>query len=202
MPADIEFLTKPALAAGDAHPRPERRVSRPGGSPATRSTAPTPPCAPSWSCAGRLCAGHRLRPSGPHRGRADARRRDHRQTLPRTRLAAALGRARREGPALLRLGLIAHPDPAGGLIRPTRSAGGCWCDATADTGELAFYRCYCTRGRSRCASWSASPDAAGRSRNPSRPARAWPGSTNTRSAAGPPGGAGRCSRCSPTPCSP
>jgi SRSO17 transposase len=62
-----------------------------------------------------------------------------------------------------------------------------------DTGELAYYRCY-------------SPDVvplrelvrvAGRrwaTRRASRPVRVWPGLMSTRSVAGPPGGAGPCSR--------
>ncbi len=50
-------------------------------------------------------------------------------------------------------------------------------------GELAFYRCY-ARPWSRSASWSGSPSAAGALRKAFiRPARIWPGSTNTRSAA-------------------
>ena len=56
--------------------------------------------------------------------------------------------------------------------------------------------------RCRCASWSASPAAAGRSKNPSKPPRPSPGSISTRSAAGPAGTAGPSSPCSPTPCSP
>ena len=46
------------------------------------------------------------------------------------------------------------------------------------------------------------PPAAGRWRRPSRPAKASPGSTTTRSAARPPGDAGPCSPRSPMPCSP
>ena len=64
-----------------------------------------------------------------------------------------------------------------------------------DTGELAFYRCYC-RNLSRCASWSGSPDA-GR-RTPPRwtveesfqASKAWPGSTST-----PPSRSRRRDRC-------
>lgn len=51
------------------------------------------------------------------------------------------------------------------------------------------------------ASWSASPDADGPSKKASRPPKASPDSTSTNSAAGCHGDAGRCSRCSPTPCS-
>jgi SRSO17 transposase len=46
----------------------------------------------------------------------------------------------------------------------------------------------------RYVNWSASPAVAGPSRSPSRPARVWPGSMSTRSAAGPRGDAGRCCR--------
>ena len=51
----------------------------------------------------------------------------------------------------------------------------------------------------RCAPWSPSPANAGASRNPSRPPKASPDSTSTKSAAGPPGTAGPPWPCSPTP---
>ena len=88
------------------------------------------------------------------------------------------------------------PTPPAGPTRPTRpipSAGGCWCAATVtpvswrSTAATPLSRC-------RCGNWSASPAGAGRWRNRSRPARAWPGLMSIRSGAGPPGGAGPCSR--------
>jgi SRSO17 transposase len=69
------------------------------------------------------------------------------------------------------------------------------------TGELACHRCY-SPAQSRLPGWCGWPGNAGASRSPSKPARACAASTNTRSAAGPPGTAGPPSRCSPTPSSP
>jgi hypothetical protein len=65
------------------------------------------------------------------------------------------------------------------------------------TGELADYRCYGPEPATlnqyvRVAGYG------GRSSNHSKPARAWPDSTNTRYGAGPPGIAGSPSRCSRT----
>ena len=76
-PDDVEFATKPALAPG-CSPGRWTPGSRPGGSPATRSTAPTRPARRAGSTAGRLRAGHRLRPARPHRRGAAPRRRDRR----------------------------------------------------------------------------------------------------------------------------
>ena len=54
------------------------------------------------------------------------------------------------------------------------------------TGELAYYRCY-SPDPVTLGDYVRSPDGAGKSRRRSRPARGWPGWTNTRSAPGPPG---------------
>ena len=96
----------------------------------------------------------------------------------------------------------AHPDPAhpDAGTRWTRSGGRCWSAVTATPGSWPSTAAT-PHSRCRCGSWSASLGAAGPWRSRSRPARAWPDSTNTRSAAGPPGGGGRCWRCSPTRCS-
>jgi DDE superfamily endonuclease len=56
-----------------AHPAPCAPGFPPGGSPATRSTATTPTCAPSVRPADRLRAGHRPRPARAHRGRTGPR---------------------------------------------------------------------------------------------------------------------------------
>ena len=54
---------------------------------------------------------------------------------------------------------------------PARRAGGCWCGATATA--VSWRSTAATHPRwSRCASWSGSPGAVGQSRSPSRPARA------------------------------
>ena len=64
------------------------------------------------------------------------------------------------------------------------------------TRELAFYRCYAPQPVT-LAALVPSPGAGGPSRRTSRPVRAWPAWTSTRSAPGPPGTGG-----SPWPCSP
>jgi hypothetical protein len=74
-----------------------------------------------------------------------------------------------------------------------RGAGGCWSGAIA--AQASWRSIGATPQRwCHCASWSASPDAAGRSRSPSRLARAWLGSMNIRCAGGPRGSAGPCWR--------
>jgi hypothetical protein len=75
-------------------------------------------------------------------------------------------------------------------LRPDDGLGHRWLliAATPKHGELAYYRCFAPRPvalTELVRRWH--PVA---SRNPSRPPRPRPGSTNTRSAAGPPGGAG------------
>ena len=200
VPDDIEFLTKPALAAGmltralDAGV-PARWVAGDevyGADPALRAEleARRVGYVLAIGCDRRVPTA-----AGPMRADELA------AGLPKTGLAAALGRNGSEGAALLRLGADHAPRPhRTSRSDRSRSAGGCWCGATAT--PVSWRSTAATHPRwCRCASWSASPDAAGPSRSPSRPARAWPGSTSTRSAAGPPGGAGPCSRCSPTPCS-
>ena len=141
MPDDIEFVTKPALATGMLTSRAERRG--PGA-------------------VGRRGRGLRRRP-GPARRVGGPRRVgyvlaigcDRRVPTPAglmradeitaglpTGLAAALGRARREGRALLRLGLDRPPRPRS---RCRASRQRCWwllVRRHRRTGELAFYRCY------------------------------------------------------------
>ena len=65
------------------------------------------------------------------------------------------------------------------------------------TGELAYLRCYSPRPVTlhTLVAWR---DNAGGSRNPSKPPKASPGWTSTRSGAGPPGTAGPPWPCSPT----
>ena len=74
-------------------------------------------------------------PSRPGNCRAD----ELAACLPRTALAAVLRRARRQGPPLLRLGLIGL-DPA-----PARDHHWLLIRRSRRTGELAFYRCYAPR---------------------------------------------------------
>jgi hypothetical protein len=69
------------------------------------------------------------------------------------------------------------------------------------THELAYYRCY-SPAIIGWAPWCGLPGAGGPVRGTSRPARAWPASTNTRSASGPSGTGGSPSSCSPWPSSP
>jgi SRSO17 transposase len=71
------------------------------------------------------------------------------------------------------------------------------------TGELAYFRCYApqpvpliTLVRVAGRRWTVEESFQ------ARPARAWPGSTSTKSAAGSPGSAGPSWPCSPTPSSP
>jgi len=82
------------------------------------------------------------------------------------------------------------------LTPPEDTSTACWwllVRRHRHTGELAFYRCYSPelvplRELVRVAGrrWTVE--------EPSKPAKASPDSTSTRSAAGPPGGAGPCSR--------
>jgi SRSO17 transposase len=106
---------------------------------------------------------------------------------------AALGRTGRERRALLRLG-VDHPHPRQHRHRHQRH-GVLVAAGPATAAPVTWRSTAATPRRScRCASWSGLPAAAGRSRSRSRLARAWPGSTSTRSAAGLPGDAGRCCR--------
>ena len=109
VPDDIEFLTKPALATGmicralDAGV-PARWVAGDevyGADPALRHELELRRVGYvlAIGCDRRV----------PTARRIAARRRGHHRPAP-TGLAAALGRSRREGPALLRLG-VGHPDP-------------------------------------------------------------------------------------------
>ena len=70
VPADIEFLTKPALATGMITCALNAGVPA-GGWPATRSTGPTPPCAPNSNCAapGTCWPSAATAASGPTPGR-------------------------------------------------------------------------------------------------------------------------------------
>ncbi len=88
------------------------------------------------------------------------------------------------------------------LITLSAQAGhtGCWSAATCATANWPSTAAI-PRLWSRSGSWSASQGADGPLRRVSRPARAWPASMTTNSAAGCPGGAGLCSRCSRTSCS-
>jgi SRSO17 transposase len=88
-----------------------------------------------------------------------------------------------------------------------------WVSLTADSGQhwLLIRRhlrhvnspstAAIARPRSGLANWSGWLVGDGLSRRVFRPAKAWPGSMNTRFVAGWPGGAGPCWPCSPTPCS-
>ena len=113
---DIEFATKPALAAGMlvralAAEVPARWVTGDevyGADPAACRVGGQP---------ARVRAGDRLRPPHPDRRRSDPRRRVGRRAAAAC-LAPALGRFRGEGPALLRLGL----DRAHRPRSPRRSA--------------------------------------------------------------------------------
>jgi SRSO17 transposase len=84
--------------------------------------------------------------------------------------------------------------------RPPATTGCC----SAATNAAANWPTTAPTVRPRSASppWSRSPAPAGRSKSPSSPARNSPAWTNTRSAAGPPGTAGRSWPCSPTPTCP
>lgn len=98
--------------------------------------------------------------------------------------------------------LIAHPDPAGTEDNPAGTE--CWwllVRRHRHTGEPAFYRCDSPepvplRELVRVAGrrWTVEESF--------QAGRAWPGSTNTRSAAGSPGSAGPCSPWPHMPCSP
>lgn len=80
------------------------------------------------------------------------------------------------------------------------------CDRGVVTGAGAnghrfFYRCYAPDPVA-LASWSASPEPAGLSKNPFEPAKGWPVWISISSAAGLPGGAGPFWRCARTRSSP
>ena len=143
MPDDIEFLTKPALATGMLTRALRRRGRRRGGWPGTRSTAPTPACAPSarptgsatcWRSAATAASRPRPGRSAPTQLAAGLPRRAWQ------RLSAGAGRERASatttGPG--------SPSPPTRPPAPTTDTQ-CWwllVRRHRDTGELAFYRCY------------------------------------------------------------
>jgi hypothetical protein len=99
-----------------------------------------------------------------------------------------------KGPRWYDWALIDAADPA-----VTEGSGPHWLlirRSIAD-GEYAFYRAHAPGPvpLARLVKW---PDPGGRSRTASLPARSWPPSTSTRSAAGPPGTGGPSWPCSPT----
>jgi hypothetical protein len=192
VPEDIEFLTKPALAAGMLTRAlnagaPARWVAGDevyGADPDLRAELE------AYRVGYVLAIGcdRRVR-TGAGLLRADQLT----AALPKRawqRLSAGPGvKGQRyyDGPWSPSPSLMARP-PA-----PTPTAGGYWCGATP--APLSWRSTAATHPSwSRCVSWSVSPACVRRWRNRSRPARAWPAWMNTRSAAGAPGNAGRCSR--------
>ena len=190
IPADVEFATKPALAGGNDHSRARywgagavsgrRRGLR--RRPGAAHAAGGPPS--------RLRPGHRWRPPGAHRGRTDAPATLWPPPCPRVPGSGSpLARGLRDSATTTGRGSPWPPRPDTTGYSPAATPVTVNSPAIAATPRPWF----------RSVSWSASPDAVGPLRKVFRLARAWPDSMSTRSAAGWPGGAGPCSRCSPTP---
>ena len=189
MPGDIEFLTKPALAAGML--RRTLRAGVParwaagdevyGNDPGLRAECEANGIGYVLAIG---CDRRVLTPAGPIR--ADALTAD----LPRwawQRLSAGAGAKGQR-----------YYDWAWVTLTPDNTDSdtetGCWwllVRRHQDTGELAFYRCYSPQVvplrelvRVAGSRWTVEES--------SRPAKGWPGSTNTSSAGGPPGSGGPC----------
>ena len=118
-------------------------------------------------------------------------------TTARAGVEEDLRRRRRQGTTALPLG--PDSDPAAGRHPQLLAAGPPQPDRSAPTWPTT---CATAPNAPRCASWSASPEPAGRSRRPSRPPRAKSASTSTRSAATTAGTDTSPWPCSPTPSSP
>ena len=201
-PTTSSSPTKPALAAGMLTRALGRRGPGPVGGrrrglrrrPAAARRAGGPP--------GRLRAGDRLRPPRPDRRPARSA-----PTSWPPGCRGGPGSGSRPGPArrvsaIYDWAWIDHPDRA---HRDDPLDTQCWwllIRRHRDTGELAYLPLLQPRAGAAARTGPGRRPPLDASRSPSRPARAWPGWTSTRSAAGPPGGAGPCWRCSPTPCSP
>ena len=162
VPDDIEFLTKPALATGMLIRALDAGVPAPVGGRRRGLRRRPRRCAPSWRPAGSATcwpsaatAASRPRPGCCAPTRSPP-------ALPRTGLAAALRRAGAKGQRFYDWALDRPPRPrrrrrsgrrpvlvAAGPAPPPTPAS--W----RSTAATAPSRC-------RCASWSASPDAAGR----------------------------------------
>jgi hypothetical protein len=111
VPDDVAFATKPELAQTMLARALEARCRRRGWPP-MKSMAPTRECAPIWERARWVTCWPSAATAGCPRSRTDAPRRASRSPAQEC-LAAALGRPRCQGTALLRLG-VGHPD------RPSR----------------------------------------------------------------------------------
>jgi hypothetical protein len=191
VPDDTEFATKPALA--------QQMI-------AAALDAGTP----CWWVAGDEVYGNapKLRP--PRRARYRVRARGgqgppdhHRHRHAQGRLTAAeavLAAAQRRTRPPKASGCTTGP----GSRPPTprwpapRASASCWSGAPS---APASWRSIAPthHGRPSWPHWWESPAAVGRSKKRSSPARSSPPWTNTRSAPGPPGAAGRCWPCSLTP---
>ena len=165
MPDDIEFLTKPALATGMLTRAlnagvPARWVAGDevyGADPPARRAGGPAGSGTCWPSAATAASPPRPGRSAPTSSPPACPRRAWQ------RLSAGAGA---KGAALLRLGLDRPPRPRTADADPadTGSAGGCWSAATAT--PVSWRSTAATpRRRCRCASWSASPAAAGPSRS-------------------------------------
>ena len=100
----------------DDHRRAGRRGAERPGSPVTRSTAPTPPCAPPWNNAASGSAGHRQQPAHPGRARACGRSTN---SPPRSRP----GRGSDAPPGSARTACACTPGPGYRSPRPPNTGG-------------------------------------------------------------------------------
>src|SRR3954462_12269188 len=194
--ADVEFRTKPGLALAMLTRAPWTPGCRLAGSPPTRSTGRTPPCAWHWRNAAcptcwpcRSTSTRSPRPPGgsPRPGSTGSPPPCPRRPGAGCRPARALkDRGSMTGP-----GCRSARSP-----RPT----GTGCSSGADSPKAGWPPpCASAPRTRRWPTWSPSPAAGGRSRSPSRPPRARSAWTTIRSAATPPGTGTSPWRCSRTP---